>query len=263
MKVPETQTSDSWSKANIGFHAKAEKALRQLFDSAKAKNELHFALSLNAEFRGLQAPGWSTAAEAQAAFNEYLEHLKSAPNTPFYARVALGFYCHIAEASGFYEVPMNLLRVAEGRRYNGWPFKELVKQHKLTGNLIAPNANKVLGYLSGYAKNLGFDELAETFRDVFDHDLRYGYAHADYVVWDDGVRLPKRNGGERRTVSWPKFNALLNRGINFFNLLTEMVGEYRDHYNPPKNVKGRLADEPEATWTIHSDPETKTFRIFG
>ena len=38
---------------------------------------------------------------------------------------------------------------------------------------------------------------------------------------------------------------------------------YRDSYNPPKKVKGRLTDEPEAIWTIHSDPETKMFRISG
>jgi hypothetical protein len=158
---------------------------------------------------------------------------------------------------------MNLLRVAEGRRFNGWPFKDLVKAHTLTGNQIAPNTNKVLRYLSGNAKNLGFGELAEVFRDAFDDDLRNGYAHADYVIWDDGVRLPKRNGGQHRKVSWPEFNALLSRGINFFNLLSETVGEYRDSYNPPKNIKGRLAEEPEAIWTIHSNPEMRTFTISG
>jgi hypothetical protein len=263
MRIAGLQADSLWDTANLAFHEKAEKAFRRLFDAARAKNELHFALSLNAEFRGLQDPGWNTAAEAHLAFNEYLEHLKTAAATPLNARIALGFYCHIAEASGFYEVPMNLLRVTEGRRFNLWPFRDLVEQHKLTGNQIAPNANKVLRYLSGNAKNLGFGELAEVFRDAFDADLRNGYAHADYVIWDDGVRLPKRNGGQPRTVSWPEFTALLNRGINFFNLLTGTVREYRDSYNPPKQVKGRLADEPEAVWTIHSDPDTRTFKVSG
>jgi len=263
MKLTETQAEDSWGEANLAFHAKAEKALRHLFDSARAKNELHFAFSLQAEFRGMRDPGWNTAAEAHVAFNDYIEHLKTAADTRFNARVALGCYCHVAEASGFYEVPMNLLRVAEGRRYNVWPFRDLVKEHKETGKLIAPNANKVLGYLSGNASNLGFGDLAEVFRDAFDGDLRNGYAHADYVIWDDGIRLPMRNGGQPRKVSWPEFTAHLNRGINFFNLLSETVREYRDSYNPPKQIKGRLAEEPEAIWTIHSNPEMRTFAISG
>ncbi len=105
-------------------------------------------------------------------------------------RVALSFYCHLAEASGFYEVPKNMLRIAGGESHVLWPFINLVQSHKQTGDRIAPNANKVLKDLTGHAKELGFDELAEVFRDAFDPDVRNGYAHADYIVWNDGLRLP-------------------------------------------------------------------------
>ena len=66
---------------------------------------------------------------------------------------------------------------------------------------IAPNANKVLGDLGGHSQELGFVEMAEVFRDVFDGDIRNGYAHADYVIWEDGSRSPKRNGGQPRKVA--------------------------------------------------------------
>src|SRR5262245_49148370 len=82
------------------FFEKVERAFRDLFERAKARNELHFALSLNPEFRGVQGPGWSTADDVHRAFDEYLSFLKEGEFTSLKARVALAFYCHLAEASG-------------------------------------------------------------------------------------------------------------------------------------------------------------------
>jgi hypothetical protein len=259
MSEPQSQQSDALKKANLLFYEKANKSVHHLFDLAKEKNELHFAFSLAAEFRGMQDPGWNTAMEAHGAFEEYMEFMKKNPDTGFNARVALAFYCHLAEASGFYEIPKNMLRVAEGQRYKAWPFEEIVEPHKKTGESIAPNANKVIRNLVGHATTLGLNNMAEVFRDAFDSDVRNGFSHADYVIWNDGIRLPKRNGGTKRIVSWSEFNALLERGINFFNLLSEVVQEYRDSYNPPKVVRGQSGDAPECDWTICCNPETKTF----
>lgn len=257
------EETDPHLQANALFYEKAETAIRELFELAKSKNELHFALSLAPEFRGCQGPGWSTADDAHAAFGEYLQYLNEGPFTALKARVALAFYCHLSEASGFYEIPKNMLRVAEGGTYNLWPFQKLVERHKVSGAIVAPNANKVLRDLAGHSKDLGLSSLAEVFRDAFDPDLRNGYAHADYIVWDDGIRLRKRNGGHAKLVSWPEFNAHFQRGINFFHLLGQLVQEYMHSYHPAKQVRGQLADEPEGIWTIHSDPERKSFSISG
>lgn len=262
MTAPQEETNPHM-KANVLFLEKAETAIRELFELAKSKNELHFALSLAPEVRGCQDPGWSTAHDAHAAFNQYLEYLNDGPFSAVKARVALAFYCHLSEASGFYEIPKNMLRVAEGEKYNLWPFQQLVERHKISGAIIAPNANKVLRDLAGHSKNLGLNSLAEVFRDAFDSEIRNGYAHADYIVWDDGIRLRKRNGGYPKLVSWSEFNAHFHRGINFFNLLGQIVQEYMHSYHPAKQVRGQLSDEPEGTWTIHSDPERKSFSISG
>src|SRR5713226_8779954 len=129
---------------NEAFFEKTERAFRDLCDRARAKNELHFALSLNPEFRGEQDAGWSTADDAQKAFAEYLAFLTEGEFTSLKARDALAFYCHLAEASGYYEIPKNMLRVVGGQPYNLWPFQDLVETHRKTGAIIAPNANKVL-----------------------------------------------------------------------------------------------------------------------
>jgi len=155
-----------------------------------------------------------------------------------------------------------MLRVAGGEQYNMWPFLNLVETHKQTGIKIAPNANKVLRNLAGHAETLGLSDLACCIRDAFDPDLRNGYAHADYVIWNDGIRLRKRNGGHPRLVSWEEFNARFERGINFFQMIRDLVNEYMDSYSEPKVVKAAMnPGEPEFNWKIHADKEKHGFSI--
>lgn len=240
-------------RMNDPFFDKTERAFRALFDLAQQKNELHFALALMPEMRGMQDAGWCTATEAHKAFDEYLSFIETAKG-PIRFRIALAFYCHTAEASGFYEVPKNMLRIAGGEGHVLWPFMHLVESHRLTGERIAPNANKVLKDLAGHAETVGLHELAEVFRDAFDSDIRNGYAHADYVIWDDGLRLRKRNGGQPRVIPWDEFSAIFNRGINVFHILRQLVVEYVQSYAEPRTIRARLNNEPEGEWTIYCEP---------
>jgi hypothetical protein len=257
----ERKQSDHFKAENEAFFDKAEKAFIELFELAKSKNELHFALSLNPEFRGIQDAGWSTAIETFNAFDCYMEIIENLKYKDHKARVAMAFYCHLSEASGYYEIPKNMLRVSEGNYYILWPFKDLVQKHRDTGKIIAPNANKVLKDLAGHAQVNGLHNLAEIFRDAFDSDLRNSYAHADYIIWQDGIRLRKRNGGYPRIIKWVEFDFLFNRAINFFHILRSIVYEYLLSYNPAKTIIGKIANEPEGKWLIEYDPVKKTFRI--
>lgn len=247
---------------NQEFYDKCRNVFKKLFETTKEKNEINFAMALNPEFRGCQDAGWNTAEEANIAFDQYLEFINSGEMTPIKARVTLGFYSLISEASGFYEIPKNMLRVYEGKDYVLWPFQDIVQKDKDTGKPIAPNANKIMKNLAEHAYRLGFTDLSEVFRDAFDSDLRNGYAHADYILWNDGIRLRKRNGGTPRIVSWDEFNGLLEKGINFYSILRETIVEAVHSYNPPKIFRGRARiNEPELNWKIFFDPETKGFSI--
>lgn len=254
-------TEQLWAE-NQRFFEKAEAALRGLFEAAKARNELHFALSLNPEFRGMRDAGWSSSEEVHAAFADYLSFLQDGEPTRLKTCVALGFYCHLAEASGFYEIPKNMLRVAEGQLYNMEPFRDLVEVNRRTGNRIAPNANKIIRDLAGHAENLGHHELAEVFRDAFDPDVRNGYSHADYVVWVGSIRFGVRLG-PLRELSYPEFTALFERGMNFFEILRRVVHESVTSYRTPAVICAQLADEPEGNWTIAYDSGKGTFSISG
>lgn len=247
---------------NQEFYDKCRNAFKKLFETTKEKNEINFVMALNPEFRGCQDAGWNTAEEANIAFDQYLEFINSGEMTPIKARVALGFYSLISEASGFYEIPKNMLRVCEGKDYVLWPFQDIVQKDKDTGKPIAPNANKIMKNLAEHAYGLGFTDLSEVFRDAFDSDLRNGYAHVDYILWNDGIRLRKRNGGTPRIVTWNEFNELLEKGINFYTILRETIIEAVHSYNPPKVFKGRArSNEPELNWKIAFDPVTKSFSI--
>lgn len=254
--------TDDLRAENERFYEKAEAALRGLFEAARARNELHFALSLNPEFRGVSDAGWSSAHEVHAAVSDYLEFIQDGQPSRLKVRVALGLYCHLAEASGFYEIPKNMLRVAGGQLYNMEPFRGLVEVIRRTGNRIAPNANKIIRDLAGHAENLGHHELAEVFRDAFDPDVRNGYSHADYVVWIDSVRFGVRLGPSRE-LSYPQLQALLDRGVTFFEILAQVVHECLESYGTPKVIRAQLADEPEGDWTLSYDPERGTFSISG
>jgi hypothetical protein len=111
--------------------------------------------------------------------------------------------------------------------------------------------------LIGHASELGLSELAEVFRDAFDPDVRNAIAHADYILWSDGLRLRRRNGGQPRVVPWDEFDALIGRGLNLFSLIRSIVDEYTRSYDPPKTIRSRMTDgEPETDYTLYFDPKT-------
>ena len=56
---------------------------------------------------------------------------------------------------------------------------------------------------------------------------------------------------------------MLERSMNFFTLLNEIIADYRAGYNPAKQINGQLRDEPEGIWTIYADLERKLFSISG
>jgi hypothetical protein len=246
---------------NQAFYEKAKRALRELFEKAKATHELHFALALMPEIRGLQDAGWNTAEEAVRAYDEFTKHIESMETKELVrVRIILALYMHVSEGAGFYEIPKKMLLTVEGKGNNILPFRSLVKRHRKTGEAIAPNANTIMKDLMGHAWLLGFSDLAEVFRDAFDPDVRNATAHADYILASNGMRLRRRNGGQVRIIPWDEFDTLIPRGINLFSIIRDLAVEYAQAYTPPKTIKSRLNDdEPLTDYTIHFNPSNQTF----
>jgi len=63
-------------------------------------------------------------------------------------------------------------------------------------------------------------------------------------------------------VAWSEFNGFLNAA------LTSSIAErncrcLQVSYNPAKQIRGQMRDEPEGIWTIHADLERKRFTVSG
>jgi hypothetical protein len=246
---------------NQPFYDKADRALRDLFNKARAAHELHFVMALMPEFRGMQDAGWNTAEEAVVAYDQYHKHLEKLDSKdPMRVRIYLDFYLHVSEGSGFYEIPKKMLLTVEGKGNNIFPFQKLVKRYEKTGRAIDPNANRIMKDLMGHAYELGLKELSEAFQEAFDPDVRNAIAHADYILAPDGMRLRKRNGGQPRIIGWDELDGILGRCLNLFGFIRQFADEYVRSYSPAKTIKSRLTqNEPLTDYTLYYDPRTGAF----
>jgi hypothetical protein len=212
--------------------------LGQLFGFARARDEIDFAMSLAPEFRGSQDAGWNTAEEAQYAFKEGLDILNQRCDRAAIRNLLYRYLC-ISEASGLYEIIRNQIGIIGSDIYKLWPFQDIVERHAPSGKIKAPNANRIFRELSQRAEEVGLTQLSGALAEVFDDDLRNAIAHADFIIWEDGIRLRKRNGGHPYKLSWAQMNRIVRRGFCFVDLLNQYVDEAIRSYKDSKEIVGR------------------------
>jgi hypothetical protein len=237
--------------------------LSHLYAFARRMNELDFAISVAGEFRGAQDPGWAATITAHEVFQELTEHFKKPTKSKADVRIALFLYCQLAEAGGVYESVKNVLGVISLNSYLLWPFKDLVRVKPQTRRVIGPNANVTFRDLAANAKAVGLSRLSELLEEAFRDDLRNGVSHADYVIWDDGIRLSNRNGGHAAKLSFNELNDALMRGAGFFQVLSENNNAVVHSFDPPKTIVGRFSANFPMPWTVYFDPTTGAFGIKG
>ena len=233
---------------NEAFLARAALAFRQLFERAKQVDELNFAASLSPEFRPYHQ---NSAADAQYAFSDYASFLSRDVEADIRPRVALAFYAHLAEASGFWEVVKNLIAVSQGLKYNVMPFAQFTSKYGAAEGSPIPNANRLMRSLVKASQEADMAELAATFREAFDSDLRNAFAHADYSLSAEGIFVLSRYGQER-LITWQELNVLLDRAMHVYMALNDLLVAYCLLYAAPKEVRGTLnPNEAAKTWTVH------------
>lgn len=235
-----------------------------LYSFARQINELDFAASLAGEFRGAQDAGWATTITATQVFEEFGELSKSEqPLSIAQMRVILMLYCQLAEAGGIYETLKNLMGVVTLKPYLLWPFQDLVRVRKAPKRVIGPNANATFRDLATTAKDIGLARLSSLLELAFRDDIRNGIFHADYVIWNDGLRLRKRNGGNAALLSFDEVNEALTRGMGFFQILREYNSASVQSFSPPKTIIGRFSANFPMPWTVSFDPKEGSFGISG
>lgn len=238
--------------------------ISRLYGFARQMNEMDFAASLGGEFRGMQSAGWSTtitAAQVRDEVEAYLQ--KTEPFTVPEYRVVLLLYCQLSEAGGVYESIKNIMGVIAASPYNLWPFQKLVRVRQEPKAIIGPNANKTFRDLAETARAIGMRRLGDLLVEVFRDDIRNGLAHADYIIWEDGLRLRRRNGGQVYSISHNEVGEAIQRGIAYYDVLQDHNREAMKFYHPPREVVGKFSGNFPMPWTIHADPAKRTFSISG
>jgi hypothetical protein len=246
------------------FVTQLNEHLSHLYSFARQINELDFAVSLSGEFRGMQDAGWSTTITANEVASELsiLSH-KTQPISKAEYRVMLMLYCQLSEVGGVYESLKNIMGVVRLKPYLLWPFKNLVRVKKTPARVIGPNSNATFRDLATTAKLIGLSHLSSLLENAFRDDLRNGVSHADYVLWNDGIRLCNRNGGHAGKLSFEEVNAALTRGMSFFEILRDYNTAAMQSFSPAKEIVGRFSENFPMAWTVHCDPEKRTFGISG
>jgi hypothetical protein len=130
----------------------------------------------------------------------------------------LMLYRQLAEAGGFYETLKNLMGIVTLKPFLIWPFKDLVRVRQAPKRVIGPNANATFRDLATAANNIGLVRLSMLLELAFRDDIRNGISHADYVIWNDGLRLRKRNGGHAEILAFDAVNDALIGGMGFFQI---------------------------------------------
>jgi hypothetical protein len=230
--------------------------LTYLFAFVREINELDMAGALFQEFRGMQAVGWRTVLTAHEVFKEMRELVSSGRKlTTAEYRQFLCLYVQLSEAGGIYETLLNLIGVAQSKPYNMWPFQDLVKSRNAPRRVIGPNSNAMFRKLSEESNSIGMNKLSLLLEMAFRDDIRNGISHADYIIWDDGLRLPKRNGGSSVTLTHAAVRDALNIGMLFFELFDRLQGDAMSKYRPAKEVVGQFSENPPMLYTVefHKD----------
>lgn len=116
--------------------------------------------------------------------------------------------------------------------------------------------------LVGHAKALGRDGLAAVLSEAFDAELRHAFAHADYVIWTDGVRICGISTLlEKGLITFPDFQALVNRGAGFVTTLRSVMATYVRHYATPRVIDGSFSRLPGDKTLVTYNTDTGVFRI--
>ncbi|GLQ06074.1 hypothetical protein GCM10007924_12950 [Sneathiella chinensis] len=212
----------------------------------------------------MQDAGWSTTITAQQVFEELNERMAASPvETLAEMRIILLLYCQLSEAGGVYESLKNMMGIVENAPYNLWPFRDLVRVKQNPNRVIGPNANATFRDLAIQAQKIGMTGLSSAFENVFRDDVRNGMYHSDYILWNDGLRLRRRNGGNVTRIEYAEVSDLVGIGLAFFQTLQALRTFAVQSFDPPREIIGRFSANLPMPWTVSYDSETGAFSISG
>lgn len=201
----------------------SKKIIDDLFNSAKKQDEFAYIFALLGINSGIEDIGWQPISETWNLFQDLI----SIANTPLQIhtqiRLMLLAYCQITEASYIYHVIYNMLLCAEGEIPKVFNFLDQYK------NGIPPSVKTKLKLIEAKAARNGHESIAEKMKSIFDASLRNAVSHADFILYQNEVRL-KHKGNEIRAIKLQDIVSLMNSTSEFFQTFFNTLDEHKRSY---------------------------------
>lgn len=216
-------------------------ALDSCFSLARERDELQFLFTLF-RVRGVQEAGWDPYETSLRAIPALVDLYRNTGNVEAADHLALWLYGHIVEASEPYELLANLVDVANGGHFN------LVSHfpRKRSGAPCSPGDKKDL--LRKRASTASLSSVVTPLEEIWDRDLRNAIFHADYVLYEGGIRILN----PANTYSQHEMMTIVNRAIAYHGALAALFSLSIESYDKPKVVPNsrHFPANPELQWVV-------------
>ncbi|WP_395378128.1 hypothetical protein [Marinicella sp. W31] len=199
--------------------------LDKIFHKARAACEFEFICTL-LSIKGMQDAGWDPYQTTVSTVSEVLDAANSLDNHLAQKNLQLWLYVHIMEASEPYEKLMNLIKVANGERFNPNNFP-LIKGKR------AWSPGEKIRKIIEKANFVGLDDQLSFLTIIWDRGLRNSISHSEYVFYPNELRTLNPLKKWPRTLVAEK----INRAVAYHHAFEAVHTWYVSSYEKTKRIQ--------------------------
>lgn len=216
------------------FEQKAKDSIEALFDAAKKKDEFAYIFSLLGFNSGMEDRGWQPIAETFMLMRDFVGIANAPFSTHTKVRLLLLCYTQLTEASYIYHVIYNMLvSIADENPPVLFSFLDLYQRG------TPPSVKSKVKLICNKARVLNFPRVKELLEDTFDSEIRNAVSHADYILFQNELRL-KHKGSEIRKINLEDVFSLVQKTIILYEVFFLVSDVHRKSYKDGYVIENRV-----------------------
>ena len=206
------------------FQELVELEIESLFQRAKDTDELSYLFSLLGFNSGMEDIGWQPINETLQLVEDFISISNTPLRNPSKIRLMLLMYCQITEASYLYHIIYNMLLTID----NEEPPRLFNFLDKYRGP-VPPTVSTKLNSIKDLAMKHKLDGIIDIFRKIYNSDIRNAVTHADYILYDNELRL-KHRGDHIKKIHFEVVTELVNYAVMFFQTFFQITYKHKSSY---------------------------------
>ena len=214
------------------FKNMSEVSINNLFIKAKSTDEFAYIFALLGINSGMEDIGWQPIHETQLLMRDIVSIINIPLNQYTQIRLMLLLYCQITESNYLYHVLYNMFLCIESKE----PPKvfNFLDQFK---NGSPPSVKSKVKQICAKSKKLGHIEISKILNLIFDSSLRNAISHADFILFEDELRL--KHGSEVKKIKLSKVNNLIQNALIFFDTFFQILNNHKMAYRDGHIISNR------------------------